>query len=267
VSAGQTLREVRALLVHRQPVLVYLIAIAAIEAASDLAVTASRHRFDSFSEFSRLEFDGTILWRAVAALDDSSALPRIVVVASIVLAAAATGWLRACYIVALGEGRYTVRPPARTFARLALYFLCVGFLGLAFVGLLDNHQSLLGLGLLLATTPFTIYSDYAIVRDEIGVVQALQASARVFRRRLAASLLVTFTLLFYLQLLVSAAFESGFTDSTHVQPLYLVAWLLAGTLVMFLADAVLLTLYRSTPLSAGGSAAPPEASRPSGASD
>ena len=52
-----------------------------------------------------------------------------------------------------------------------------------------------------------------------------------------------------------------------MQPAYLVAWLLAGTLIQFVTDAVLLTLYRTTPLSAGGSGDPPEASRPPEASD
>ena len=254
MSAGQTLREVRSLLAHRQPALGYLIAIAGIEALLDLAIAASRDRVSSFSSFSREEFDGTIVWRGFAALGHSSALVWIAVALSLPLAALASGWLRSCYLVALGDGRYTWRPPGGTFARLTLYSLLGGLVGLGFVGLLDNDQGLIAVALLLVTTPFTLYADYAIVRDGMGVVAALEASVRVFRRRLGASLLATFALLFYLQLLIGAAFKSGFTDSTHVQPLYLVAWLLAGTLSIFLADAVLLTLYRTTPLSAGAPA-------------
>jgi hypothetical protein len=267
MSAGQTLREVRALLAHRQPVLGYLIVLATIEAALDLAVLASRHRFDSFSEFSRREFDGTILWRGFAALGHSSALVWLTVALGIFVTALASGWLRASYIVALGEGRYTWRPPTRTFVQLTLYSLLSGLLGLGAIGLADNDLVVVAIVLLLVTTPFTLYADYAIVRDDLSVVGGLEASVRVFRQRLGVSLLATFAFVFYFQLLLGAAFSSGFTDSTHVQPLYLVAWLLAGTLATFVTDAVLLTLYRTTPLSAGGSGGPPAGNRSSGASD
>ena len=63
------------------------------------------------------------------------------------------------------------------------------------------------------------------------------------------------------------AFENGFTDSTHVQPSYLGAWLLVGVLLQFVTDAVLLTLYRGTrirePNSTAGSSEAPRSSEPS----
>lgn len=267
MSAGPFWRDVRTLLAQRQLVLGYLIALAGIVTALDLAVLAARHRFGSFSAFSRLEFDDRVVWRAVGALGHSSALVWLAVAAAVLLGAAAAGWLRACYITALAHGRYTWRPATGTFVQLTLYSLLSAVIGLGFVGLFDNDLGLVALLLVIAATPFTMYADYAIVLDEIDVVAGIRASVRVFRRRLAASILSLLVLLFYVPLLVSAAFENGFTDSTHVQPAYLVAWLLAGTLLNFLNDVVLVTLYRRTPLSAGGSADPSEASRPSGGSD
>ncbi len=245
----------------------YLVALGAIGAALDLAIDAARHRFGSFSAFSRAEYDGTITWRAVGSLGHASALVLIAVPAAFLVLALATGWLRACYIDALANGRYAWRPPVETFRRLTLYSILFGLIELAFIGLADNDLGAYAIVLLLATTPFTLYADYAIVLDGVGIADGVRRSLQVVRRRLGASALAMALLVFYLPLLVSAAFDSGFTDSTHVQPAYLVAWLLAGTLVQFLTDSVLITLYRRTPVSAAGSDGPPEASRPPGASD
>lgn len=267
MRAGPFWRALRTLLAHRQPALVYLIALAAIGGALDLAVAAARHRFGSFSSFSRAEFDGTIAWRAIGALGHSSALVWVAVPLTFFILAVATGWLRACYIVALADGRYAWRPPVETFSRLTRYSVGFGLIEVAFIGLADNDLGAYALLLLLATTPFTLYADYAIVLDGVGVVEGVRRSVQVVRRRLGASALAMVLLVFYLPLVVSAAFNSGFTDSTHVQPAYLVAWLLAGTLIQFLTDSVLITLFRRTPLSATGSDGPPAASRPPGASD
>ena len=260
------LREVRALLAHRQPALVYLVGLAVVGTGLDLAVVASRHLFHSFSSFSRLEFDGVVQWRAVAALGHSAALVWVVLALSLAVGAAITGWLRACSLIALADGHYSWRAPRQTVLRLTGYSLLYEAIVLGLTGLGDDGQVAPALLILLLTTPVTLYADYAIVVDDVPIVEGVRRSIAVFRTRLAASLLVTFFLLIFLPQLADSAFHNGFTDATHVQASYLVAWSLVGVLLQFAGDVVLLTLYRDTRLSEAGSAGPPEASRPPGAS-
>jgi len=243
-------RDVRTLLARRQPALGYLVAIAAVGAALDLAAAALRHQFHSFSAFSRVEFDNVVLWRAIAS-------PLVALV---------TGWLRACYLDALAEGRYSLRAPRRTILRLSVYFLAFQVIWTALFGLADNGQGGLALLIQLALTPFTLFSDFAIVLDDVGPVEGVRRSLRVCRARPRESIFVVVALLLLVAITL-VAFTNGFTDASHVQPSYLVARLLVGVLIDFLSDVVLLTLYRATPLSAGGSADPSAASRPPAPSD
>jgi hypothetical protein len=68
--------------------------------------------------------------------------------------------------------------------------------------------------------------------------------------------------------LAQVTFKGGFTDSTHVQPSYLVGWiLLADVILQFLIDVVLITLYRASGVSEGGPGGSPAADPPPGASD
>jgi hypothetical protein len=259
MSAGQMLRQVRMLLARRQPALGYLVAIAAVGAALDLADAALRHQFHSFSSFSRVEFDNVVQWRAVASLRDAPVFAIVLVGLSLPLAALVTGWLRTCYLVALDEGRYSLRAPRRTVGRLTIYFLAFNIVWVALFGLADNDNGGIALLIQLALTPATLYSDFAIVLDDVGPVEGV-------RRSLRESVAVVLVLLLVVALTL-VAFSNGFTDSDHVQPSYLVAWLLVGVLTDFLSDVVLLTLFRATPLSAAAPADPSEAPRPPEASD
>jgi hypothetical protein len=267
MSAGQMWRDVRTLLVRRQPALGYLIALAAAGVGLDLAVAAVRDAFHSFSSFSRVEFDGVVLLRGVGSLGHSSASVWLVVLLALGGGALVTGWLRACYLIALADGRYSWLAPRKMIGRLTAYSLLFDVIGLGLIGLGDNGQVGPALVILLVATPITLYADYAIVVDDVGVAEGVRRSVRVFRSRISASLLATFVLLLFLPQLAAVAFKRGFTDATHVQPTYLVAWALVGVLLQFVGDVVLLTLYRSTSLSGDGSADPSEPSRPSAPSD
>lgn len=266
MSAGHFWRDVRTLLAHRQPVLAYLVAIAAAGTAVDLAAAGLRHQLHSFSGFARLEFDNVVYWRAFASLRDAPIGMGALVVLLVPAIALLAGWLRTCYLVALSERRYSLRAPRRTVLRLAVYFLVLQVIGTGLAGIFDNGQGAFVLLAQILLAPVLLFPDFAIVLDDVGVVEGVRRSLRVCRARPREALLVVFGF-FLLSAVVAIAFTNGFTDSTHVQPSYLLAWLLTGVLLDFASDVVLLVLYRSTPLSAAGSAGPPEASRPSEASD
>lgn len=252
---GQSWRVVRSLLAHRQPATGYMVALAFLGAAIDLAVAAAGDQLSSFSRFSRREFDGDVVWRGFAELGHASALAWAVVLLAIPALAVLSGWLRACYLAALADGTYSLRAPRRTIVQLSLYSLLAELIGLGLAALADHDQASLALLLLLASTPITFFSDYAIALDGLSLIGGVRRSLRIFRLHLRVSIVAAIALLFVAELF-ALAFSRGFTDSTHVQPPYLASWLLVGVLLAFVTDVVLLTLYRATRISAGGSGDP-----------
>ena len=52
-----------------------------------------------------------MLWRAVGSLEDTPIAVSVLVLVTVPLVALVTAWLRACYVVALAEGRYSIRAP------------------------------------------------------------------------------------------------------------------------------------------------------------
>jgi hypothetical protein len=252
---GQLVRDVRTLLARRQPALVYLVALAFAGTAIDLLVSEAGNQVSSFSSFSRHEFDEDVTWRVIAALGHGSVLSWIAVILAIPSSAALSGWLTSCYLVALGDGRYSLRAPTRTIVQLSLLSLVVELLSISLTGIADHGQVTVVFAIAVASTPFTIFASYAIVFDEVDALEGVRRSLRMFRLRTRASVLATLAVLVVLQL-AWAAFVRGFHDSTHVQPTYLVAWNLVSILIVFVTDIVLLTLYRGTRgLSGGGSGA------------
>ena len=264
--SGPFWRDVRTLLTARQQTLGYLVALGALGLGIDLLCARVVDELPSFSAFARHEYDADVTWRAFAALGGSSVLAWAVVLASIPVAAALSAWLRACYLVALTEGRYAVQAPRRTVARLAVYWLLYLVFELGLTGVGRDVSSGLALLLELAATPVWLFSEYAIVLDDLPFPRAVMRSLAMFRVRTRASIGAVFGLLL-VALLVTIAFDRGFVDSGHVQPTYLVAWALAGALLTFASDVVLVTLYRQTRFSAGGSAGSQEASSTSTPSD
>ena len=226
-----------------------------------MLVAAARDRLSSFSAFARVEFDGLVLWRAVGSLGHASVgrmarrrLSRCRVMALV------TGWLRACYLIALGEGHYSIRAPWVIVSRLTVYSLAIELIGLVLAGLFDNGQGMLGLIVLLATTPVTLYADYAIVFDDVGVGggRAAQpsrvpaAAARVDPRRARAHPA--------LGVRGARVQERLHRLDARAAELPRSRGCSSGVLLQFVTDAVLLTLYRGTRLSeavpAGSSEAP-----------
>jgi hypothetical protein len=258
-------REIGRLLANRQPALVYLVGFAFVLVGADLAVARAVDELPSFSSFARHEFDGDVAWRGFAALGSASALAWVVVLLSIPVTAVLFAWLRACYLVAVADGRYRLRAPTSLLRQLTLYWAIYLVFELALTGIALDVSAGLWAFLEIVTTPIWLYSEYAIVLDDVSFTTGVWRSIAAFRSRIGTSLALTFGVLF-VELLLGEAFDSGFTDSTHVQPTYLVAWELAVALLMFLTDVLVLTLYRRTRLSAGGSAgsrATPPTSTPS----
>ncbi len=264
---GQLVRDVRTLLARRQPALGYLVVLSFAGVGIDLLIAQAGDQLSSFSAFSRREFDEDVLWRGFAALGHTSAIAWIVVLLAVPVSAALSGWLRACYLIALGDGHYSWQAPRRAIVQLTLYSLLVELLGLGLSALADHGQDGASLLILLASTPITFFADYAIVFDDVPVIEGLRRSLRMFRVRPRESVLAMLVVLL-VSVLVAAAFTRGFTDSSHVQPTYLGAWELVGALIVFVTDVVLITLYRGTRLGltaggSGGSPAGPSRGEPS----
>ena len=101
-------------------------------------------------------------------------------------------WIRASYIRALATTGGFPRPTWPSVVRLVLLDVCIGT-PLAFaIGVLEKGDlAALGPPLLLAVLVFTLYADYAIVIDDLGLWQAFRSSLHVLLRRPAASLGVT----------------------------------------------------------------------------
>ena len=91
---------------------------------------------------------------------------------------------------------------------------------------------------------FTLYADYAIVIDDLGLLGAFRSSLHVVLRRPGASLGVTavwLTISFILAAALGPSFDSGAT------PLTLTALLVGTGVLGFGLDVCLITLYRATP--------------------
>ena len=117
------------------------------------------------------------------------------------------------------------------------------------IGVLEKADlAALGPPLLLRVLVFTLYADYAIVIDDLGLRQALRSSLHVLMRRPGASLGVTavwLVLSFMLAGALGPTFDSGAT------PLALTALLVVTGVLGFALDVCLITLYRAHPAPAG----------------
>jgi hypothetical protein len=209
---GQLVRDVRTLLARRQPVLGYLIALAFASTGIDLLVAEAADQVSSFSRFSRHEFDQDVFWRAVATLGHGSALLWLAIILAIPASALLSGWLSACYLIALGDGRYSFRAPTRTIVQLALLSLIIELISIGLAGLDDNGVAVLAFVIAVASTPFTLYAAYAIAFDGVDVLEGVRRSVRMFQRRTRFSIIATLIVLFVVQL-AGVAFLNGFHDS------------------------------------------------------
>jgi hypothetical protein len=129
--------------------------------------------------------------------------------------------------------------------RLVLLDVLVGTpLAFAIGGLEKADLASLGAPLLLIVLVFTLYSDYAIVVDDLSLWQSFRSSLHVLVRRPSASLGVTavwLVLSFALAAALGPTFDNGAT------PLALTALLVLTGVLGYALDVCLLTLYRATP--------------------
>jgi hypothetical protein len=154
-------------------------------------------------------------------------------------------WIRASYIRALATTGGFPRPAWPSVVRLVLLDVCIGTpLGFG-IGILEKADvPEIGPPIVLAVLVFTLYADYAIVIDDIGLRPAFRSSLHVLLRRPGASLgvmAVWLTLSFVVSASLGPSFDSGAT------PLVLTVLAVATGVLAFAVDVCLLTLYRATP--------------------
>ncbi|HMG97585.1 MAG TPA: hypothetical protein VK546_01620 [Gaiellales bacterium] len=229
----------------RQQLLLVAVAMVLLDASALSAVIGALSRAGSFSEFSRAIYDESrTLADALGRATGNGACA-----AAVLLYVAARpwplAWLRAAYIRGLCAKGGLPRPTWTSVVRLVLLDVLVGTpLAFAIGGLEKANLAALGAPLLLIVLVFTLYSDYAIVVDELNLWQSFRSSLHVLTRRPSVSLGVTavwLVLSFALAAALGPTFDSGAT------PLALTALLVLTGVLGYGLDVCLLTLYRATP--------------------
>ncbi|MDX6629672.1 MAG: hypothetical protein QOH00_1918 [Gaiellales bacterium] len=230
----------------RQQLVLVAVAMVLLDASALSAVIGALARAGTFSEFSHAIYDET---RTLADAFGRATGGDAACAAAVLLYVAARpwplAWLRASYIGGLSGKGGLPRPAWTAVVRLVLLDVCVGT-PLAFVigGLEKADLAALGAPLLLVVLVFTLYTDYAIVVDDLSLWQASRSSLHVLLRRPSASLGVTavwLVLSFALAAALGPSFDNGAT------PLALTALLVLTGVLGFALDVCLLTLYRATP--------------------
>jgi hypothetical protein len=234
------------LAIARQQLLLVALAMVLLDGSAVAASIGALSRADTFASFSSALFDES---RTLAdALDRAAGGNGACAVAVAVYVLARPwplAWLRASYIRALATTGGLPRPAWPSVMRLVLLDVCIGT-PLAFgIGMLERGDlPALGPPLLLAVLVLTLYADYAIVIDDLGLVQSIRSSLHVLLRRPGASLGVTavwLTCSFVLAAALGPSFDRGAT------PLALTALLIGTGVLGFALDVCLITLYRATP--------------------
>ncbi len=238
------------LAIARQHLLLVALGMVLLDASAVAGAIGALRKASTFASFSSALFDEsrTLADALDRALGGSGACA--LAVALYVLARPwPMAWIRASYIRALATTGGFPRPAWPSVVRLVLLDVCIGT-PLAFgIGILEKADiAALGPPVLLAALVFTLYADYAIVIDDLGLWDALRASLHVLMRRPGASLGATavwLTLSFALAGGLGPSFDSGAT------PLALTALLVGTGVLSFALDICLITLYRGTPPAPG----------------
>jgi hypothetical protein len=230
----------------RQQLVLVAVAMVLLDASALSAVIGALSRASTFSDFSRAIYDESrSLADALGRATDGNGACAAAVVLYVVARPWPLAWLRASYIRGLCAKGGLPRPTWTSVIRLVLLDVFVGTpLAFAIGGLEKADQAALGAPLLLIVLVFTLYTDYAIVVDELNLRQAFRASLHVLLRRPSASLGVTavwLVLSFALAAALGPSFDRGAT------PLALTALLVLTAVLGFALDVCLLTLYRATP--------------------
>jgi hypothetical protein len=230
----------------RQQLLLVAVAMVLLDASALSAVIGALSRANSFSGFSRAIYDESrTLADAFGRAAGGSGACAAAVALYVLVRPWPLGWLRASYIRGLCTKRGLPRPTWTSVVRLVLLDVLVGTpLAFAIGGLEKAGQAALGAPLLLVVLVFTLYTDYAIVVDELSLWDSFRASLHVLMRRPSASLGATaawLVLSFVLAAALGPTFDSGAT------PLALTVLLVLTGVFGFALDVCLLTLYRATP--------------------
>jgi hypothetical protein len=238
----------RRLVVTRQRLVLLLIAIECVDA---LFLGGIGWAIDGTGSFSRLARDiflmPTTVERALETLDAPRAGPLVALAGWLVAAAFLEAYVRASFLLGLIGESTPLRPPRHIVLRLALYGVLVNVVRVVQIALAENGLVAVALVLDPLIAAATLYADYAIVIDDVGLPAAVRRSVEAVRATLAYSAGLWLTWLLVLAL-VDGTFDGGFEDKRYVQPTYLGAYLLVRALVQFLADVSLITVYRSAPL-------------------
>jgi hypothetical protein len=234
------------LAVARQQLLLVALGMVLLDASALSAVIGALRRMHTFDGFASAVYDESrTLADALGRAFGGNAACALAVLLYVVARPWPMAWIRASYIRALATTGGFPRPAWPAVVRLVLLDVCIGT-PLAFgIGFLEKADlEALGLPVLLAVLVFTLYADYAIVIDDVGLWQSFRASLHVLLRRPRASLGVTAAWLFLTYILAGTlgpSFDDGAT------PLVLTALLVFTGLLGFALDICLITLYRATP--------------------
>jgi hypothetical protein len=234
------------LAVARQQLLLIALGMVLLDASALSAAIGALRQMHTFAAFASAVYDES---RTLAdALDRAvggNGACALAVLLYIVARPWPMAWIRASYIRSLATTGGLSRPPWPAVVRLVLLDVCIGT-PLAFgIGALEKADlPALGLPILLGVLVFTLYADYAIVIDDVGLWQSFRASLNVLVRRPGASLGATAGWLF-LTYILSGALGPSFDDGAT--PLALTALLVFTGALGFALDVCLITLYRATP--------------------
>jgi hypothetical protein len=231
----------------RQHLIGYPAAVSAVHAILLLSLAVSLGHASSFSAYARAVYHENDL---LADAWDRVAAPRVSIWFGLALLvvgqAVVEAWLRPGFLRGLiGEGA-TLRPPRYLAVRIGLYSLAFDGLSVADSGVAELSGAV-ALLLYLVLTALFLYGDYAIVVDDVGVVEGVRRSLRVARATLWPTLLVVIVGELVILPLLIGAFGSGFDDTSYVFPPYLLAYVLAGAVLQYALDVALITIYTSVP--------------------
>ena len=247
-TSGSLWPAMRGLFRSRQHLIPFLVAISLVDALTIVAIAAAIGQLDSFSELARAIFhDLETTSDAVGEAGDGNAWAVVALAGGAVVAAVVAAWLRAGYLIGFGGGEATLRPPLRYVLRLAVLTLATAVLAMAWATMLENDLPVPAIAMFLVLAVATLYADYAIVFEDAPVVTGLVRSFEVVRATATRTLLVWFVL-FLLGNVLYGVFRGGFEDGSSVQPTYLVAWILLGSLLQYLTDVGLVAVYSLAPV-------------------
>jgi hypothetical protein len=234
------------LAVARQQLILVALAMVLLDGAAASAAISALGRGDTFAHYSSAIFDESrTLADAFGRATGGDGPAAAAVLLYVFVRPWPMSWLRAGYIRALCTSKGFPRPTWPSVVRLVLLDMLISTpLAFTIGGLEKGDVALLGPPLLLAALILTLYADYAIVIDDLGLWQGLRSSLHVVMRRPAASLGFTFawlTLSFILAAALGPSFDSGAT------PLALTALVVLTGVLGYAFDVCLITLYRATP--------------------